>query len=482
MLKVKIVELPQSRTIEKQLHDTVIDLLPSEMAQNYLVRWVVEYDSLIREVHREDKFIDSLERSLHEDRWQIFISNHLANSALQMKLPFYFGTLFHIGRMRKVSEITLETVSNISNQEDKESFFTCASSLAEHLIGENAYSHSVEILQKLSSASQEYHSHQLAKAEQWWKIWQAEVRPLREAVEARREGSYRNDYKNRRDNRDTTQNTLKLWLTASLPSQLQMSMSAEGVRFKSTPSQTMNAGGNLFNGESWLMPFLFMGMGDERDSGYVRHMLHDLLYVERERQEAEHERRIEPQVQITLDCLKAKYGNKNPFDDFAIGKHAATLDLREFVKENGLPNRKPSPWLHTWKQTFEDMPYSSDLLPKPVGHDEGWLRLALRQADSAIKKEITNRILPTETWNDFIQRIFEDKWVKSIGEMAGTTNKKASSTTHIWSLDEFVDFVEKVAAKLNGIGYSLKIPEKSRLKTLLDKTSRGDSVYGEDAW
>ena len=67
-------------------------------------------------------------------------------------------------------------------------------------------------------------------------------------------------------------------------------------------------------------------------------------------------------------------------------------------------------------------------------------------------------------------------------EIKNSNDKKPSFTSRIWSLDDFVNFVKKVVVNLNEIGYSLKIPEKSRMENLLDKTSRGDRVYGMDAW
>ena len=482
MPKIRAIELPKWQTVERQLHETAIDLLPSDMVENPLVRWVTEYDSLIKKSDSRDN-IDFLERSWYEDRGLAFIFNELANSALQTKLPFYFGTLFHIGRMRKVYQATLETISNMTKRES-ESFVLCASSLAEHLMGENTYSQSVQILNKLSDASSQYHSHQLGKAEQWWKAWQKEVEVLRNSVDSVNQEWGGNFFDKDRHSNRTPQAFLRLWKTATSPSELQMTMLAEGVRFKSTPPTT-SIQGDIFGGQNWIMPLLFMS-----SSGDYEHFFHETRYIlreslehERDKLRAEREQRIEPQVQIALSCLKSKYGDKNPFDEFKIGKRAATLTLRELVKENKLPNDRPSPWLHTWKQIFEDLPWSSEKFQKPKDSDGEWLQIALRQADSAIKKNITNLFCSNETWNQFIQRLFEHEWVEKIGAKAGEMNKKEKkSTTLIWSLDVFVDFIQKVIDKLNEIGYSLEVPAKSRLKTLLDKASRGDSFYGDDAW
>jgi len=197
---------------------------------------------------------------------------------------------------------------------------------------------------------------------------------------------------------------------------------------------------------------------------------------------AEHERRISPQVQIALERLKLKYEERSPFGDFGVGQQAATPALRELARENKLPNDDPSPWLYEWIETLEEMPWISAPLPKPSDEEES-LRTAFRLADSVIKKNaVEESLLPTESWSQFIQRVFEDEWVKGVGSMAGAANKKTAQGEVVWLLSEFVIFVQKVVTQLNGIGYRLRTPPDTRLKTLLDKASRGEGVHGDDAW
>lgn len=468
MPEVKRIELPEWATVDRQLHDAVIDLLPADMAEDSLVRWVTEFDDLTSKSRQDGGTFESFEREWYADGGKAWIICNLASSALQARLPFYFAALFHIGRMRQVSQFVLE---NIAKKQKADGFKEWALSVAERLTGPDSDARATEVLQKLSVASKEFHSHQLATANRWWGSWKREVEPLRRNVAV----VYETWGQTHR--RETLQTFMEFWATINSPSELLTSMSREGVRFKSVQTPTSFGGTEQFSSQSWWLPLILVGMGDRQGhaEGFgdeLRYLLHDWL-------RAEELRSMAPQAQIALDRLRMNYGEKNPFDEFGVGRHAATVGLRKLIKENTLPNWQPSPWLHAWKQTLEIMPWVSDQLPKPTEQEES-LRSALHLADSAIKGNITNKMLPTETWNDFVQRIFEDNWVKTVGLMAGETNRKA--TAAVWSLDEFADFIEKVVLRLNDIGYTLRPPATPRLQALLDKTSRGESVSGDHSW
>lgn len=468
MPKIKTIELPQHTTVDRQLHDAAVDLLPSDIAEDSLVRWVTKHDGLIRELPQGEGFFGS------EGQGQALMFRYMCNSMLQTRISFYFAAIFHIGRMRQVSKMVLDT---ILTTQQKAVLRKWVSLLAERLTGRASEEQATAMLQKLLTASGRYHSRQLALANQWWGRWQKEVEPLRENVEAMNETWGQDRYHDMRGK--VAQVFLRLWMTTNVPSELQMSMLGEGVHFKSVQTPTFMGGRDLFENQSWLLPLLMAGMGD--DPWHPEIIAHELRHLWEDWIQAERERRIEPQVQIAFSRLRTKYGDKNPFDDFAVGRHSATLALRELVKENMLPNDKPSPWLYAWKETLEEMPmyvFSFPPLPKPtVLKDSLWL--AMRQVDSAIKENITEAIRPTESWNDFIQRIFEDEWVEKVGRMAGTANKEAGQTAVVWALDDFADFIEMIVMQLNDIGYSLQMPSKMRLKTLLDKASHGESV---DDW
>ena len=98
-------------------------------------------------------------------------------------------------------------------------------------------------------------------------------------------------------------------------------------------------------------------------------------------------------------------------------------------------------------------------------------------ADSAIKLNFCDRILPTETWNGFVQRLYEEYCIKELGEGAGSANKKAN--TVVWTDDYFSDFIKELTEQVIILGYDVSAPPIERLQTLLKKAEKGYVSKGD---
>jgi hypothetical protein len=101
------------------------------------------------------------------------------------------------------------------------------------------------------------------------------------------------------------------------------------------------------------------------------------------------------------------------------------------------------------------------------------IEYAVRSADSAIKKELADlnaRRSPIETFPEYLQRIFEKKWVTSVGY---SVFRKDMSPNDVWSMTNFESLLLKVVQGLNTIGYALAVPETGRLATLAKKADQG---------
>src|SRR6266704_6749171 len=146
-------------TVDRQLHDSAVDLLPPEMAEDSLVRWVTDYDGMTRQFDRETDPFKSFQNDWREDREQPLMFCYLGSLVLQTRLPFYFAALFHIGRVWQVSQTVLAT---IPSTKQGRALRTWAASLAERLSGKDKENRAVAILQRLSEASKQYHSRQFA--------------------------------------------------------------------------------------------------------------------------------------------------------------------------------------------------------------------------------------------------------------------------------------------------------------------------------
>ncbi|MEO6676888.1 MAG: hypothetical protein ABIO21_05880 [Pseudomonas sp.] len=451
MPEIKRVKLANNTTIEQQLHNCAIDLLPERIARHRLVHWITEHDELVK---RPDRYTS------RESGGELF--SQVVTSIFQEKISFYFAAIFHIGRMLQVSNFVLE---NVRDAEQADNFKNLSLSLSETLTGRTREAKATETLSTVITASKEHYSNQRALALEWWDIWQQEVDDLRDVVETRPD-RYQHSYQ--RINYSLIARAIRL------ESRLKTRMIAEDVRFKTDVSSPVNPGGSSLNTTTASLMFLCVAELAERGDRYgsaARQLWDEWLEIERSRRNA-------IQEQIILDQLKTKYRDRNPFDSFKPGRQPANLELRELLKENQLPDEQASPWKAMWERSLEHMPRGN--LPLTTLSDLS-STLALRQADSIIKNSAAENILPTESWENFIQRMFENNWIKEVGKRAGAANKTADDAT-VWAVDDFASFVDSVVFALNEMGYALECPSADRLKTLLDKASRGESLNGKNSW
>jgi len=215
-------------------------------------------------------------------------------------------------------------------------------------------------------------------------------------------------------------------------------------------------------------------MGMHHSFMHFEHMMHDWIRDERAR-------RIRPEVDIALAVLRRKYGDGNPFDGYLPLCRAATPELRALVQEHQLPNGTASPWRASWEARLDDEHVESDLHP-PSSFDGNAEDHSAQVADSVIKRRVTEHLMPTETWDNFVQRLYEQHVVQNIGNGAGNANKKGNEGLSVWTVEAFCTFVRSLTHQLNSHGYNLKTPDKTRLETLLTKTSKGEYLYGSSGW
>jgi len=194
--------------------------------------------------------------------------------------------------------------------------------------------------------------------------------------------------------------------------------------------------------------------------------------------------RIDRIVKMELDQLERKYPSINPFDKYAVGGKPATEELLMLIKEHRLSNGQYSSWLTFWQSALEWNPYLEGPLPIPNWKDTGTLARAIRTADSAIKHSLvsTKGPKPTESWTDFIQRLFEKEWIQPIAEMAFGSKKEANPAAKQWDLQTFEKFINDVVKGLNELGYQLKAPVTQRLKTLFNKVHNDEKLFNDDSW
>lgn len=446
----------EDRSVREALSRMQDELLPAEIREDGLANWVRGFDEL-RNSGRQDYFRE------HSDNPPIWAMNAVVLSALQKRIPFYFATLFHIGRQWKVSESALRdldkasdrqnlalstqlTLDNLRRRDDRR-----LSALSER------QAETTEALAVLLGSAGREHSDRLREARRWWGEWRNEVDRLRSQVDRLEEvGGAERDYRLWRE-------TARFVLEGSRPSQLRAQMEQRGLKFAEGEEKT--GSWPVMFSDVWA-PLLLAGLASGKEPYFEhfffewRHMLHDL----------EHEARYGELRRAALSRLTRKYGSDDPFEHFLPMRRPATEHLRYLCVEHRLPGGQNSPWLDAWQRCLDDdAAITVDFIysegPKGSRFSDSASGFA-RAADSAIKRHVQDDYEPGESWDQFVQRLFEAQWVYNVaGQMAhGNRNTKVER----WSFSFFRELVGEVVLALSNMGYRCRVPDENRLRELWD--------------
>ena len=224
----KISHVSLKGRVRDRLHSAVADLLPEEFRNDPVVKWVVSHDSLYRAKTDGDYNRNA--------PWMEDIAESIA-SEVQPKISFYFGSLFHIARMRSVSFYCKQNVNLLNSEDNLE---RSAANIANQQIeiskfsGVIAQDSATALLQSLSRVARENASQQEQLATYWWKIWLVEAGALRKATQNFDESWLSGDMQRLMPNRNLFRSIVDLLGVFNERSQLLESMKREGVRFRDT--------------------------------------------------------------------------------------------------------------------------------------------------------------------------------------------------------------------------------------------------------
>ncbi len=458
-------------SIRQALSGTRLELLPEEIRGDSLASWVMDFDDL-----RSRELYD---RPFREDpeNYAIWALDLVVIGALQRQIPFYFATLFQIGRIWKVSESAMASVEGASSQENLRATAQLNRGSAdrprsERSVGEmyeRSERNATEALSTLLRSAKEQHSNRLREARQWWTTWREEVGSIRKQVNRLQEIGYR------RPDPMLWGEVSQFLVKSYRPSLLRQTLEASGIRFAQELAQSQ--------GFSWagsylevLTPLLFIGLSLEGSRGpFVehfffewRHILHDLRY-EVENGEAR---------RIGLEMLVRKYSqSEDPFGPYLpLGKPASET-LRNLVIEHTLQGSQASPWLSTWRRCVEFNSATALKVPLKNLKDRENVAAFARGADCAIKESLPDEIRPGETWDEFIQRLFDMQWILKTASQLVLNESNAKA----WRFEDFTALVATVTSALNDVGYRLVLPFNDRLQKLWESL-HGDNPWSVDEW
>ncbi len=458
-------------SIRQALTSTRLELLPDEIREDNLARWVMDFDDL----RSRDRF----ERRIRSDRdkYSAWALDLVVVAALQRQIPFYFATLFQIGRQWKVSESAIASIESASLQENLRASVrlnerTVDKPSDEQGLGElygQAERDVMEALTEILRSASEQHSIRLREARQWWRSWRDEVRAIRAQVDRLQK------FADRRPGPDLWNSVSQFLVRSYAPSPLRQTLEASGVRFVGDASQKQGFPAAGLYMEA-ISPLLFLGLSLGRAEDPFtehfffewRHILQDMRY-EIENGEAR---------RIALERLVRRYSEReDPFEPYLALGRPATEQLRNLVIEHTLPGNQFSPWLSTWRRCVEFNSATALKVPhRDFDHGENLSAFA-RGADCAIKQSLPGELRPGETWPAFIQRLFETEWVvKTAGQLVLN-----QVNARVWRFDDFAALVVAVAAALNDFGYRIEAPSGERLRALWGRL-HGDNPWSISDW
>lgn len=453
-------------SIREALSSTRLDLLPDEMREDSLATWVMEFDDL--------RVRNRYERTFQEnpDSYPTWALDLAVISALQRQIPFYFATLFQIGRQWKVSESVIASIDSASSQENLRATARLNRLLVDRpLRGRNVgeiYERSerdaTEALSALLLSARGQHSNRLREARQWWTSWREEVGRLRNQVERLQEIAPR--WSDPMLWREVSQ----LVVMSCMPSLLRQTLEASGIRFATEPAPTsgLSRAGSYLEALTLLLLFGLSAGGSRStfaENWFFewRHILHELRY----------DLRFEEARRISLERLVRKYSEgEDPFEPYLpLGKPASDV-LRNLVIEHTLEGDQFSPWLSTWRRCVEFDSTTALTVPLKDLRDRQNVAAFARGADCAIKQSLPGELRPGETWEEFVQRLFETEWVLATAQQLVLNEFNAK----VWHFDAFAALVAAVVSALNDANYQIGPPSEDRLRNLWDR------LHGEDPW
>lgn len=459
MPNVRRVRIPQEDTVDRALHRGVVDLLPEQLAENELVRWVVAFDGALQE--RSDTDDEHFLSYGGEEKWFAALLGRMASGVLQSRIPFYFASVFHIGRMMIVATESIHRIESLQSPTNLGSAAdniksTISSRLSSLLVSLSRDSIQQILLDGCDKASTRQRQ-QVEVAERWWRRWQSEVRELRDGVRNIEEGW--RFYNESTESWRLAEGVVRLW-HATTTKALQAEMARTGIRFRNLETPETGVGFGMGLHPLVVLAALAGRHHPEFWHFELQHFMRDLVMQEFNA--------------LLIHELRSKYNEANPFTDYSPGRKPADKQLIGLIQENLLWNNQESPWLDAWRRSLTTKPFGSEWVGVAnIASDAGldWLEYA----DSAIKTALIHkRPAPGEAWSQSIQRRFEEDFVTPITIDVREWMRSSAAEGRRYSAGELADVFADISRQLNEIGYQLLVPPLSLIRRFLGEATESE--------
>src|SRR5664279_3922034 len=171
-------------SVRQSLYEMRSEFLPMEIREDANARWVMAFDDLRQSAD---------ERQGNDRESDLWALDLVVTSTLQQQIPFYFASLFHIGRQWKVSESAAGALLKASTGENLRTSARLTVDLLDGRDTRDRANYRVDRLAMLGrmpdvttqalafllTSSAEQHSMRLRESQHWWTDWRQEVASLR---------------------------------------------------------------------------------------------------------------------------------------------------------------------------------------------------------------------------------------------------------------------------------------------------------------
>jgi hypothetical protein len=463
-------------TVGERLDSMQWNLLPQDIRNDPNAYWVLSHDNFDDRTEYDELSDPGPDEAAYHAAWKAI------TGLLQERLPFYVATLFHIGRQWKISESVANEARRLRDEKN-------LIGSAENLVGlarqTGRFLDPVQAqatVSALSDVAAERHDRALAQARIWWSIWLKEVSELRELVISFTEQAPRRREQPRTASEQRWLTTFTMFLFyQQRPSRIKSALRDGGVQLQDEVEVWPQTATGLIGA-----PILFgiAALATQYDPHALRIFFENWQHAVRDFAWQARRIEIEPQIRSAEIRLRQRYGDRNPFADFAVGKNAASEHLVALLRENVFVDGERSEWRKDWEKTLESYPHFDSFNARPPAEqalDQARIARATASADSTIKARIdSGKRSPIETFPEFCQRIFEEHWVKKIGYFIFQTSSASAAQRKPWALVDFKALLTAVVRSLNATGYKLTVPEEARLSTLITKAQQGEQEWTLD--
>lgn len=457
-------------TVGEQLDSIKWSLLPKEIQQDLNVKWVLSYDS------DDGQFEDTEFPELDPEQVAYRAAKQTMIVLLQERLPFYLGSLFHIGRQWKISESLGEEARRLQEEGNliatSENLITFAKQAGHSFDAKRAQ----ESVIALSGIATRQHEGSLAQARDWWTTWAKEVGELRKLVVKFTEEAPRLREQPERLYQMKWLSTFSVFLfSQQRPSRIRFALREAGIHLHDDADPWPQSATAFLTAPLVLA---IAGLGSHYGDRW-RDYMDDWRYQYYDYRRLLRQIEIEPEIRDAEARLRRRHSNINPFEEFAVGKKAASERLIGLLKESKFVDGVPSRWRSEWEATLEPIYEFAERPSAKEAISPDRVERAIFSADSTIKKGIEESRSPIETFSEFCQRIFEQNWVRLIGYsiFRKTTN---AQLRNVWTTTDFQALLIEVVRGLNTLGYKIDVPAETRLRDLASKAERGDRLYPGD--